>query len=117
MTARYVWEGTWGGYHAGQKYVCHRTVVRTSKPDFYKRIQAIVFTDSTTMTMSLRPAVKRERVSEVDAYSNLLWRALSCDLSGFVSVTEIERVEKERREKAQAEAAKNLRIELGRTDT
>lgn len=103
---RFVVEGFWSGYHAGQGHVCYREVVKTSHPERYEAVSAIVFSDNTTMTLTFRPALPRERVQEVKGYHELYQRVVWSGLTGFVSVDALRKLEEERRKpKVEPQAA------------
>lgn len=90
MGARYVIECTWSGYHVGQRRVCHRMVIRN--PERFARVSGILFTDGTTMSVSIRPCGPNERVQELDAYSSLLSEAAASGMTGYVSVAKLNKL-------------------------
>jgi len=67
---RYVLEGEWSGYRSGQRKVVHRVVI--TRPDKYKHLTWIQYTDGTTLTLSVRECTPRERVQEIRGYSRLI---------------------------------------------
>lgn len=89
MKKRYIIEGTWSGYRSSQSRVCHRTV--TTRPDQYKGLHTVAFTDGTTMNITLRPCMLRERVKEIHGYDSLLDKIVNAGLcdKGYVSVMDV----------------------------
>ena len=84
---RYVLEGTWSGYHSGQRHVCHRTV--TTRPERYKGIDSILFSDGTYMSVRLRQCKPREKIQEIHRYDELFRRVADQGLKGSVSVMQV----------------------------
>ena len=71
---RYILEGTWSGYRASQRRVCHRVVV--TKPERYKNLTWIGYSDGTSLNLTLRPALPRERIKEIHGYDDLIDQCL-----------------------------------------
>ena len=67
-------EGEWSGYRSGQRRVCHRTIIR--KPEKYKDIKFIRFTDGTTLDLQIKKCKPRERVKEIHGYDSLIEECL-----------------------------------------
>ena len=84
---RYIVEGTWSGYHASQRHVCHRTVTRS--PDLYKNIHTVIFTDNTYMSISLRKCKPREKVNEIHGYDQLFNKIIGKELSGTIRIADL----------------------------
>ena len=78
--ARYVLEGEWTGYTSAQRRVVHREVVdgRVSGKRRINRLRAlhaIVYTDGTSLNLSLRLAKPREKIVAILAYRELIREA------------------------------------------
>jgi hypothetical protein len=97
---RYVIEGTWSGYHSGQRRVAHREVIAESRAKKFV-LTCIRYTDGTTLDITLRPAEYREKVKEISGYRSLIRDA---EMLGKSYVTVDELCEIERQAKAAAEA-------------
>lgn len=85
-TQRFVVEGIWSGYRSSQQRPCHRRVVSRWKAEALSKITAVQFTDNTTMTVTVRPAEKYEKVKEIHGYDDLLDDALHKRLEGWIRV-------------------------------
>lgn len=86
---RYVVEGMWSGYRSSQTRICHRTVTRY--PEWFK-VHTIRFTDGTTLDITVRPCLLREKIKTIDGYSDLIQEANTFDRergSGYVTVDEL----------------------------
>lgn len=86
---RYVLEGTWSGYYGHQRKVVHRIIV--TKPERYKNLTWIRYTDGTSLDLTIRPALPRERVIEKHGYDSLINQCLS---EGVNEVAELSDVKK-----------------------
>lgn len=83
---RYVLEGEWSGYNSSQRRISHRTV--TTHPKRYEHLKTILYTDGTTLNISMRTALPREKVKVIDGYSSLIEKAAATGKS-FVTVREL----------------------------
>jgi hypothetical protein len=72
---RYVLEGEWTGYSSGQRRVVHRQVVYERRARRLKNLHAIVYTDGTSLILTLREAGLRERVEEIHSHDELVQKA------------------------------------------
>ena len=72
---RYVVEGMWTGYISQQCRVVHREVVDAKRGEKLKKLHTIVYTDGTSLIISVREAKPRERVNVVHAYTALIKQA------------------------------------------
>ena len=70
---RHVIEGTWSGYSSGQRRVAHRVV--TTLPGLYEHLRTIIYTDGTTLRITVRPCTHREKVAEIHGYCDLIDKA------------------------------------------
>lgn len=84
MKKRFILEGEWSGYRSEQRRVCHRTVI-TNKDDF-NNLTSIAFTDGTTLDLTVRPCLPRERVKQIHGYDSLISK---CIAHGVSSVKEL----------------------------
>ena len=71
---RYILEGEWSGYYGHQRHVVHRVIV--TKPEKYKDLTWIAYSDGTSLNLSIRPALPRERVKEIHGYDSLISQCL-----------------------------------------
>ena len=71
---RFVLEGTWSGYHAGQRHIVHRVVTRN--PAKYRDLSFITFADGTSLDLTLRECQPREKVKEIHGYRELIEKCL-----------------------------------------
>lgn len=67
---RYVIEGTWSGYRPGQQRVVHREAI--TDRDRFCSLSSIIFSDGTTLNITIRECKHRERVKPILAYSTLI---------------------------------------------
>jgi len=72
---RYIIEGEWSGYSSSQRRIVHRTVNNSS----FKKLRAwvekagsILYTDGTSLFLSVRDCKPRERVKEINGYGALI---------------------------------------------
>jgi len=86
---RFVVECVWSGYRSSQSRTCHRTVIPKYMAEKLKKIHGIRFTDGTYMSVEVRPALHRERVSEIHGYDSLLSKMAHADKVGSVSVMDV----------------------------
>lgn len=92
MATRFVIEGTWSGYTAGQKRVCHRTVTsHKSLADSLAKIHIVEFTDFTKMFVEVRPVKRGEKIVEMKAYCALLGDFARHGMTGFVRVIDLQK--------------------------
>ena len=84
---RYVIEGEWSGYTSNQRRICHRTI--TTRPNRYRQIRSFRFTDGTSMTITIRPCLYRERVQLLNGYTELIEKAANTKLSGAVDIRDV----------------------------
>lgn len=72
---RFVIEGEWTGYTAGQRRVVHRQVYPVSRKhlrEWAESAGAIRYTDGTLLLLRVRDCKPRERVEQIRAYSLLI---------------------------------------------
>lgn len=74
--ARFVLEGEWTGYQSSQRRVVHRQVVDKKLAEKAKALHAIVYTDGTSLLISVREAKPREQVATINSYGDLIRDAL-----------------------------------------
>jgi hypothetical protein len=87
---RFIIEGTWSGYTAAQKRVCHRTVTtRKRLAEDLAKIHTVEFTDYTKMYIEVRPAKRAEKVTEMKTYSEMLGDFVRHGMTGFVRVADL----------------------------
>lgn len=72
---RYVVEGKWSGYVARQCRVVHREVVSARRADALRKLHKIIYTDGTSLLVTVREAAYREKVTEMHQYDDLLREA------------------------------------------
>lgn len=72
---RFILEGEWSGYRSSQQRVVHREVVDAKRAKRLKELHAIVYTDGTSLLLSLREAKPREKVEVIAAYGSLIREA------------------------------------------
>jgi hypothetical protein len=70
--ARYILEGTWTGYTSAQSRVCHREVLTEKRADSLRGLHRIVFTDNTSLLISIREAQPREKIVTNNQYGELI---------------------------------------------
>ena len=87
---RWILEGTWSGYRSGQERVCHRRILKSKRSvEFWEPIHAVVFTDGTTMTMTIRECKPREKVTEIHGYDSLLMKFKCRGMTGYCHVSQL----------------------------
>jgi hypothetical protein len=72
---RYIIEGEWSGYVAGQEKVVHRAVYpahRKMLRAWAEKTRAIAYPDGTRLVLSVRECKPRERVHEIHGYTSLI---------------------------------------------
>jgi hypothetical protein len=70
---RYVLEGEWTGYTSAQRKIVHREVVTDKRRiERLKKLTCIVYTDGTSLLLSLREAKPREQVVAMNSYGSLI---------------------------------------------
>jgi len=92
---RYVLEGEWSGYTSAQRHVAHREVIDTRRhgKERIERLgvlRTIVFTDGTSLNLSLREAEPREVVPEKLGYPSMIRDAEALG-KAVVNVSELQR--------------------------
>jgi hypothetical protein len=70
--ARYILEGTWTGYVSRQSRVCHREVLTGKRAESLRGLHKIVFTDGTSLLISIREASPREKIVPNNQYGELI---------------------------------------------
>ena len=86
---RHVVECVWHSF-SGRLIPCHRRVLRHKyEIEALSKITAVGFTDNTSMSVSVRPAKPREKVTEIWGYHKLLDECVSQRKSGFVHVNDL----------------------------
>ncbi len=98
---RYVVECVWSGYRSSQARPCHRRVITKGMAERLRKIQAIVFTDGTNMSVDVREAKPRERVQEIRGYDELLGKFVQRNAEGYCYVQTLVEERKEREAKQQ----------------
>lgn len=74
---RYVIEGEWTGYVARQQKIVHREVIDDKKVgkgfvEKAKALRTIVYTDGTSLYVTVRAAKPREKINELLGYRSLI---------------------------------------------
>jgi hypothetical protein len=72
---RYVLEGEWTGYTSGHTRVVHRQVIYERRARRLKGLHEIVYTDGTSLILTLRKARVCEQVEEIHSYDELIQKA------------------------------------------
>ena len=75
--ARFIIEGEWAGYTSAQRRVVHREVVDKSSAEKAKKLHAIVYTDGTSLLVSVREAAPREKIAAILSYRSLIRDAMA----------------------------------------
>ena len=87
---RWIVEGIWSGYRASQSRPCHRVIVRNRKTaEAFAKIDTVVFTDGTTMSVPVREAKPREKIQEIHGYTSLLNDFRYRGMTGYCSVSDL----------------------------
>lgn len=86
---RFVVEGTWSGYSSSQRRVAHREVVHASLAAAIQRLGAIRYTDGTSLYLSVRPAMPRERVEINNQYGDLIRQCLRAGVNSVAALNGI----------------------------
>lgn len=73
--AKFVLEGEWTGYNSGQRRIAHREIVPAKRAEALRKLGAIVFTDGTSLIISVREARPREDIRLVNGYCSLIREA------------------------------------------
>jgi len=79
---RFILEGEWTGYTSAQRQIVHREILSDGTAngraflEGLKNLHAIVYTDGTSLLLSLRQAKPREQVTENKGYYTLIRDAL-----------------------------------------
>jgi hypothetical protein len=73
---RYVLEGEWTGYTSRQQRVVHREIVSAKMAEQARGLHKIVYTDGTSLLISVREAEHREKVKLAHQYNDLIRDAL-----------------------------------------
>ena len=91
---RYVIEGVWSGYRSSQERAVHRAVTtRRALVEWCAKTFGIVFTDGTTLYLTVRPALPREKVHPIHGYDSLI---SDCAHHGVSSVAKLHSIRDER---------------------
>lgn len=96
MTQRYVLEGEWSGYRSSQQRIVHREVIGKKRAERLKNLHTIQYTDGTYLSINVREAKPRERVTPIKGYDRLIWQAEQTG-QGFVTVIELHDAEQKRK--------------------
>jgi hypothetical protein len=76
MTESYLLEGTWSGYVSSQAHVVHREIVSAERAGRLSRLSQIVYTDGTTLDLSLLELEPGEATEDLIAgYADLIREA------------------------------------------
>ena len=108
--ARFVLEGMWRGYRSSQDQVVHREVVDGSRKKFLewaRKTFCIRYTDGTTLELSVRPCVPRERVAVKKGYTSLIYECFHYNVGSVDALY----AAKEASEKAREEAKVRSQME------
>lgn len=89
---RFVVECVWSGYVSSQARPCHRTVETGRRVAALQKIDGVIFTDGTTMSVSVRPAAPREKVQEIHGYDQLLSDFARRGMTGWCRVADLREV-------------------------
>ena len=94
MSERFVIEGEWTDYHSGQQRIVHREVY----PKAMRKLKAwveknpsILYTDGTSLLLSVRDCKPRERVQEIRAYSKLIKDCFYADVTSVAYLSQAAR--------------------------
>lgn len=69
---RYILEGEWTGYRSSQQRVVHREILHPKRVARLSALHKIVYTDGTSLLISVREAKPRERVQPIKQYDELI---------------------------------------------
>lgn len=81
---RFIIEGTWTGYTSSQERVVHRTVYEGGRKKlraWAERTHAIRYTDGTSLILTVRDCLPRERVQQIHGYDELINSCFHYDVS------------------------------------
>ncbi len=92
MSGRFVVECVWGGYVSSQSRTCHVSVETKKRAEAIGKITGIAFADGTSMSVSVRRAKPREKVTERRGYSELLADFVRLGKTGFCHVSDLIKV-------------------------
>jgi len=99
---RWILEGEWSGYTSAQQHVVHREVISKQRAErIAKSLPGIRYTDGTSLWLSVRRALPREKVQTINGYGSLIGDCLAL---GVTAVDQIDSARKARREAAQVKA-------------
>ena len=88
---RYVIEGEWSGYRSSQQRVVHRVVTtRKDLIEWCDKTWGIVFTDGTSLNLTVRPALPREKVKQIHGYDSLISDCVCHDVSSVAKLCAIQ---------------------------
>lgn len=71
---RYLLEGYWSGYTYTQRKLVHREVITASRANELA-LRRVIFTDGTTLDLTVRPMDRGERIHPIISYSDLIYEA------------------------------------------
>lgn len=72
---RYVIEGEWTGYTSAQRQIVHREILTKKRAAMLGHLKVIVYTDGTSLLLSIRELAPREEVKENLGYKSLIAQA------------------------------------------
>lgn len=73
---RYLLEGEWTGYTSSQRRVVHREIIRDKRRvERLRDLRVIVYTDGTSLLLSLREMRRGEKANEIHGYRALVREA------------------------------------------
>ena len=90
MSGRFIIEGEWSGYVSGQRRIVHRTVHEKAFKKlraWAEKTHAIQYSDGTSLTIRVRDAKPRERVSVINGYSSLIRDCAFYDVDSVDGIT------------------------------
>lgn len=89
MATRYVIEGTWQGYKSSQDRVVHRQVYQANRKKLRAWVEktfSILFTDGTSLLLSVRDCEPYERVKQLRGYTELIENCAHFDVSSVAAL-------------------------------
>lgn len=87
MSKRFVLEGEWSGYRSSQQRIVHREVITEARANKFN-LDCIRYTDGTTLSLHVRPALYREKIEQINGYGSLIRKAERTGRS-YVSVEDL----------------------------
>ncbi len=72
---RFILEGEWSGYTSSQQRVVHREIINKKRAERLRQLHKIVYTDGTSLMISVREAEYREKIQSFNSYGSLIRKA------------------------------------------